>query len=154
MRPGQKLPSDASELNGATKAAILLLTLDHEGASSILRELSSEMVEEVTRVLASLGEVPPGLTEQVVSEFYALRLAAQNAAEGGLDYAKMLLQESLDPKLPRRQWTSRVKAIFAENPVTSDHPRFSPFSEASSTKMPIYRNVTITVTNDQNLEEC
>ena len=85
MRPGQKLPKHAEELDGIDKAAILLLSLEHDAAGAVLRELSTEMVEEVTRVLASLGEVPKDLSEEVVEEFYSLRLASQYAKEGGLD---------------------------------------------------------------------
>ena len=102
MRPGQKLPTDPDDLDGVTKAAILILALQHDAASAMLRELSSEMVEEVTRILASLGEVPKALSDAVIEEFYALRLASVNAKEGGLDYAKMLVRDALDPKLADR----------------------------------------------------
>ena len=102
IRPNQKLPTDVNELSGVAKAAVLLLTLEHEPASLLLRELSTETVEEVTRTLASLGEVPNELSNQVIEEFYSLRLASQYAKEGGLDYARMLLQESLDPKMADR----------------------------------------------------
>jgi flagellar motor switch protein FliG len=77
MRAGQKLPSNVDDLDGIAKAAILLLSLDHEAAGAVLKELPTEMVEEVTRQLASLGEVPRDLAEQVVEEFHSLRLASQ-----------------------------------------------------------------------------
>ena len=99
MRPGQKLPRNVDDLDGVTKAAILLLTVNHEAAGALLKELSTEMVEEVTRQLASLGEVPASLAEQVVEEFYSLRMGSEYVKEGGLDYAKMLLKDSLDSKL-------------------------------------------------------
>jgi len=99
MRIAQKLPNNLEDLAGVQKAAILLLSLEHDSAGSMLKELPVEMVEEVTRVLASLDEVPRALSEQVIEEFYTLRLASQYAREGGLDYAKILLKDSLDPKL-------------------------------------------------------
>jgi len=99
MRVGHKLPSSVEDLGGITKAAILLLSLEHEAAGAVLKELPTDMVEEVTRQLASLGEVPRDLAEQVVEEFHSLRLASQYAKEGGLDYARMLLKDSLDAKL-------------------------------------------------------
>lgn len=102
LRPGQKLPSNIDELDGTVKAAILLLTLDHQAAGDLLKKLPTDTVEEVTRVLASLGEVPAELSMQVIEEFYSLRLAAQSVKEGGLDYAKGLLKDSLDPKLADR----------------------------------------------------
>ena len=99
LRPGQKLPKNVDDLDGVTKAAILLLTVNHDAAGALLKELSTEMVEEVTRQLASLGEVPASLAEQVVEEFYSLRMGSEYVKEGGLDYAKMLLKDSLDSKL-------------------------------------------------------
>jgi flagellar motor switch protein FliG len=102
IRPGQKLPDKIDELDGTIKAAVLLLTLDHDSAGKLLKSLPTDTVEEVTRVLASLGEVPAELSMQVIEEFYTLRMAAQSVKEGGLDYAKTLLKDSLDPKLAER----------------------------------------------------
>jgi len=102
MRPGQKLPNDIKEMDGVAKSAVLLLCLEHDAAKALLRELPTETVEEVTRVLASLGDVPTRLADAVIEEFYAMRLASQYSKEGGLDYAKILLRESLDPKLADR----------------------------------------------------
>lgn len=99
IRTGQKLPENIAEIDGATKAAILLLTLDHDSAGMLLKELPTEMVEDVTRTLASLGEIPGSLAASVVEEFYTLRMAAQYLKEGGLDYATRLLKDSLDPSL-------------------------------------------------------
>lgn len=101
-KPGEKLPENASELPTLTKAAILVLSLDAEVSRQILKLLTPEQVEEVTRELAGLGAVPPGLRDQVIEEFYALSLAASHMAEGGLDYAKMLIKESLDSKTADR----------------------------------------------------
>ena len=98
MRPGQKLRNDPSELDGPTKAAILLLMLDQDSAGGLLRELPSEMVEEVMRVLASIESVPSPLGQGVVDEFYELSVSSGALKEGGLDYAKTLLKDSLDPK--------------------------------------------------------
>ena len=99
IRHREKLPSNVNELDGVEKAAILLLTLEHEAAGALLKELSTDMVEEVTRTLACIGEVPSVLASAVVEEFYALRMAHRYAKEGGLDYATLLLKDSLDPAL-------------------------------------------------------
>ena len=101
-RPGQKLPLDINELDGVTKAAVLLLTLEAEAAGSMLKNLPTELVEEVTRILASLGEVPVELSQAVIEEFYSIRMASQSIKEGGLEYAKALLKDSLDPKMAER----------------------------------------------------
>ncbi|MCA9283926.1 MAG: flagellar motor switch protein FliG [Phycisphaerales bacterium] len=98
-RLGSKLPRSAEELDGVIKSAVLLLVLEPDAAGQVLKELPTETVEEVTRALASIGEIPKELALSVISEFYSLSLATQYAKEGGLDYAKMLLKNSLDPKL-------------------------------------------------------
>ena len=102
MRPGHKLPSDPSELDGATKAAVLLLMLDQDSAGGLIRELTTEMVEDVMRVLASIESVPSELGQAVVNEFYELTISSGVLKEGGLDYAKTLLRDSLDPKTAER----------------------------------------------------
>ncbi len=99
FRPGQKLPDNIDELDGVVKAAILLLTLERESAGKLLRELPSETVEEVSRTIASIGEIPSSLAAAVVEEFYALKMASQYMKEGGLDHATLLLKDSLDPSL-------------------------------------------------------
>lgn len=101
-KPGQPLPDDPRQIEGVSKAAIVLLSLEAESAATVLKELPPDIVEEVTRELASLGRVTPKITAHVVEEFYGLVLADQYTKEGGLDYAKILLKESLDPKLADR----------------------------------------------------
>jgi flagellar motor switch protein FliG len=96
IRPGQKLPDSAESLDGVIKSAVLLLLLEPESAGAILRELPTDSVEEVTRVLASLDQVPRGLGEGIISEFYNLAMAQGWVREGGLDYAKRLIKDSLD----------------------------------------------------------
>ncbi len=101
-KPGEKLPNNINEIEGVTKAAVLLLSLDSESATKVLRVMGPEAVEEVTRELAGLGRVPQQLMDQVVEEFYGTSLAYQFQNEGGLDYARVLLKEALDPKLADR----------------------------------------------------
>ena len=96
LRPGQRLPTNPEELDGVVKAAVLLLALEHDSAGALLKQLPTELVEEVTRALASLGDVPPELASRVVEEFYSMKMASQYAREGGLDYARVLLKGALD----------------------------------------------------------
>jgi len=98
-RGNMMLPSNAAELSGPTKAAILLLAIGPEGASAILKSLESEAVEEVTRELASLGRVPERLQGSVIEEFYSVTMANRYMEEGNLDYAANVLKNALDPKL-------------------------------------------------------
>ncbi|QOJ01290.1 MAG: flagellar motor switch protein FliG [Phycisphaeraceae bacterium] len=97
-KPNEKLPDHIEDLEGVTKAAILLLAVGTEQAAAVLKGLPPEAVEEVTRELASLGRVPRQLQSAVVEEFYNQTIASEFAAEGGLDYAKAILRNSMDGK--------------------------------------------------------
>ncbi len=101
-RPSDKLPEDPAQLEGITKAAILILTLEANIAGELLKQMTPEAVEEVTRELAGLGRVPDRLRQAVVEEFYNVSMASQYANEGGLDYAQVLLKQSLDSKTAER----------------------------------------------------
>ncbi len=89
--------SDAEqrEYKGLTKVAVFLLSIGPELAGTILKTMDRETVEELTREVASLGAVPPKVREQIVDEFFNVALAKQYASEGGLSYARAILEKAL-----------------------------------------------------------
>lgn len=101
MPPEKKIES-VSDLNGIRKAAVLLLSIEQDAAASILRQLEPRSVEEITRELAGLGEVSKAVRDKVIEEFYTQALAQSWATEGGLEYAKTLLLQSMDSKEAER----------------------------------------------------
>lgn len=95
-KPNDPLPEDVRELEGISKAAILMLSIGAEQASTLLKHLPTQKVEEITRELASLGRVSDELQDSVIEEFYSISVATQYANEGSLSYAKQLLQNSME----------------------------------------------------------
>jgi flagellar motor switch protein FliG len=83
------------DLTGVRKSAVLLLSLEQDHAAEVLKRLSPESVEEITREIASLGEITLGTRKDVFGEFYSLALANSYLREGGLEHAKALLRKSL-----------------------------------------------------------
>lgn len=86
------------DLTGSRKAAVLLLALDEEAASLLLKQLQPRAVEEVTRELAGISDVSDEVRSSVLNEYYELAMSQGFSREGGLDYAKELLRKALDPK--------------------------------------------------------
>src|SRR5438105_9339304 len=84
-----------ADLSGVKKSAILLLTLPQDEAAQILKRLPPEAMEEVSREIASMGEIAVGTRKDVFGEFYTTALANSYISEGGLEYAKSLLKKSL-----------------------------------------------------------
>jgi len=101
-KQNKPLPEDISEIEGVTKAAILMLAIGPDPAADVLRHMPSDRVEEVTRELAGLGRVDDKLQNAVIEEFYSISIASQYANEGSLSYAKTLLLNSLDPGVADR----------------------------------------------------
>ena len=101
------LSGSAEELKGSVKAAILLLSLSRESAAAVLSSLGEEMVEELTREIAQIDLVDVALRGRVVEEFYNLALARQYVQQGGILYAKALL----DKALPGDQASKILKVI-------------------------------------------
>jgi len=83
------------EYTGVSKAAVFLLAIGPEAAGAILKHMQREMVEDLTREIASLGDVTLETRQQIVEEFYNVALARQYAGEGGLVYAKSVLEKAL-----------------------------------------------------------
>ncbi len=115
VRRTNKAPSSPEELTGMMKAAILLLSIDTESSAALLKQLDQETLEDVTRELAGLGDVPGELRKKIVEEYYAMSLAHQFANEGGLEYARELLRQSIDPKLAD-QILSKIQTQVQKTP--------------------------------------
>lgn len=62
----------ASRLTGSKKAAILLLALGEEAASEVIKNLSPQEIEQVTKSIQDFGDVTPGEVERVTNEFYLI----------------------------------------------------------------------------------
>ncbi len=85
-------------LTPLTKAAILLVSLDTDVASRLLAGLEREVVEVVSMEIARLGDVTPETRRKVLEEFYQRCLASHYIEEGGIEYARTLLEKSLSTK--------------------------------------------------------
>lgn len=84
-----------AELTGVKKAAVLLITLGPEKSASIFKHLKEEEIEELTLEIANTRSISPQEKEDVLNEFYQVCLAQQYIAEGGIGYAKELLEKAL-----------------------------------------------------------
>ena len=84
-----------NEMTGTEKAAVLLITLGPEKSATIFKHLKEEEIEELTLEIANTRSVSSQVKEEVLAEFYQVCLAQQYIAEGGISYAKELLEKAL-----------------------------------------------------------
>lgn len=81
-------------ITGLQKAAILLIALGPEKSSSIFKHLKEDEIEELTLEIANTRTITPQVRDEVLDEFYQVCLAQQYIAEGGINYAKEVLEKS------------------------------------------------------------
>jgi flagellar motor switch protein FliG len=84
-----------SGLSGKEKAAILLITLGPENSAKIFKHLTEEDIEELTLEIANMRKVTPELKTKVMEDFYQICVAQEYISEGGIDYAKEILEKAL-----------------------------------------------------------
>ncbi|MDE7225218.1 MAG: flagellar motor switch protein FliG [Acetatifactor sp.] len=82
-------------ISGLQKAAILLIVLGPERSANVFKHLKEEEIEELTLEIANTRSVTPQVKEDILNEFYEVCLAQQYIAEGGITYAKELLEKAL-----------------------------------------------------------
>lgn len=85
------------QLTGLEKAAIFLITLGPELSSMVIKQLPQEDMERVTYQIANTTVVDAGSKQQVMDEFWELYEARQYILQGGIKYAREILERAVGP---------------------------------------------------------
>lgn len=88
----------AIDINGTLvpeqKAAAVVIALGTDKASKLYQYLSNEDVEKLTLEVAKLGHIEAEQTEQILDEFYKTCLTQKVLTDGGLEYARAVLEKA------------------------------------------------------------
>ncbi len=82
------------ELTGAQKAAAVVVSLGADKASLIYQYIDASDLETLTLEVARLGMLDAQQTEDVLSEFYQNCMTQKAVTEGGLEYARTVLEKA------------------------------------------------------------
>ncbi|NMA03951.1 MAG: flagellar motor switch protein FliG [Clostridiales bacterium] len=82
-------------ISGREKAAILLISLGPEYSAQIFKHLNDEEIEELTLEIANMRKISSEEEDKVLNEFYEICLAQEYISEGGISYAKEVLERAL-----------------------------------------------------------
>ena len=85
----------SENINGVQKAAILLIALGPDKSANVFKHLKEDEIEQLTLEIANTRSVSPAIKDSILDEFYEVCLAQQYIAEGGITYAKDLLEKAL-----------------------------------------------------------
>jgi flagellar motor switch protein FliG len=87
-----------NEVDGLKKAAILLISLGSETSAKIMKNLPDRYIQKVSYEIANIDQVNPEERDSVINEFIEMSQAREYMIEGGIDYAKNLLNKAIGPQ--------------------------------------------------------
>lgn len=83
------------EMTGKQKAALLLISLGPEVSASVYKHLSEEEMERLTLEISGVKKVESSVKDEIIEEFHNIALAQDYISQGGIGYAKTVLEKAL-----------------------------------------------------------
>ncbi len=108
-------PKRRSRLGGRQKAAVLLVSLGPARAAEIFGHLKEDEIEALSLDMAKLSQVPSDVSSEVINELVETCLAQAYMAEGGVEYAREVLERAVGPDRAR-QIVGRLSAAIERRP--------------------------------------
>ncbi|MCR4440977.1 MAG: flagellar motor switch protein FliG [Peptococcaceae bacterium] len=87
--------SKVTKLTGRQKAAVFLISLGPENSARVMKYMSDEEIEQLTLEIAHVRTIKGEQLDTVIEEFGQLYMASQYIAQGGIEYAKQVLERAL-----------------------------------------------------------
>jgi flagellar motor switch protein FliG len=102
-------------LTGPQKAAVLLVQLGKERSALVLKSLREPEVEEILAEIARLRNVDSEVVDAVLGEFQSLAAARRYYGQGGMDFAREVLEATMGPE-KAAELLARMEASLVEMP--------------------------------------
>ena len=107
---GGKMP-----LSGKLIAANFLIFLGPEKSAQIFKYMNEEEIEQITLEIANVRTVANDLMDDIYREFFEMCLASQYIGQGGIAYAKEVLERAYGPE-KTVEIISRISASLQVRP--------------------------------------
>jgi flagellar motor switch protein FliG len=101
-------------LTGLRKAAMFLILLGDKASAEIIKQLSEDEVQLVSREIARLESISSEHAETLLEEFYQMNMAHDFVVRGGMDYAKKMLNQAFGPEVAKKLIDRLSKSMGAE----------------------------------------
>jgi flagellar motor switch protein FliG len=83
------------ELSGREKAALLLISLGPEVSANVFKHMREDEIEQLTLEIANVRKFTSEQRDSIIKEFHQLAVANEFINQGGIDYAKEVLERAL-----------------------------------------------------------
>ncbi len=91
--------ASTKKITSLTKAAAVIVALGSEYASEIYKHLTESEIETLTLEVAKLDRLSPEEMQEIVDDFYGLCTTQKVISEGGVLYARNVLEKAFGPQL-------------------------------------------------------
>lgn len=82
------------DMSGKQKAANFLIFMGPEKSAKLFQHMEEEEIEQLTLEIANVREVSTDKVDDIFREFFEMCLAKQFIGQGGIDYAKTVLEKA------------------------------------------------------------
>lgn len=89
---------DYDTMSNIEKAAVALVAFGPEVSALVLKGMNESELEKITVQIANLRDVPPDIEEKVIEECHTIFMARQYISQGGVDFAKTILEKAVGPQ--------------------------------------------------------
>jgi flagellar motor switch protein FliG len=107
--------SALATLKGRRKAAVLLVSIGPERAAEVFKHLSEDEIEALSLEMAMTPQVPHATSQAILQELVDSVLAEAYIAEGGVEYAREVLERAIGPERAR-DILGRLSATIERRP--------------------------------------
>ncbi len=87
-----------ASMDGAQKAAAVIVSMGADKASTVYQFMDPDDVEVLTLEVAQLGYLDSDRTEAILNEFYQMCMTNKAVTEGGVEYARSVLEKAFGPQ--------------------------------------------------------
>ena len=106
-----------TQLRDIQKAALILIVMGVSNAANVMKNLNEKEIEKISVEIALLQNIQADIFSSVVEEFYQLMQANNFIVQGGLSYARSVLESAYGHKraeeiLKRVEATTEVSAFY------------------------------------------
>ena len=93
------------------KAAAVVVSLGADKASKIYKQLNESDIEKLTIEVARLGHISPEQMEEILDEFYKTCLTQKVVTDGGMEYARAVLEKAFGESTAQTVVERRAKSL-------------------------------------------
>lgn len=92
------MATGTKKVTNKNRAAAVIVSLGAEEAAEVYKYLREEEIEQLSLEVAKLDSIPPDDMKDIIDDFYGLCVTQKVISEGGVDYARDILEKAFGPQ--------------------------------------------------------